>query len=154
MTVLLSKISCYLWKGVCCILLAFQHGSALAQRPPLQSADSSTGQHWNKSCLLHRWGAVGCSLVATALILKNWNTALLKSKDWVLKHDLRGEREIELIYFLAAKQTQLRSCREIKQPPTTEVRGDRELNIYRSFTGITAILWLDCATQQLQHKRR
>lgn len=78
MTVLLSKISCYLCKGVCCILLAFQHESALAQRPPLQSADSSTGQHWNKSCILHRWGAVGCSLVATALILKNWNTALLK----------------------------------------------------------------------------
>lgn len=36
---------------------------------------------------------------------------------------------------------------------TTGVRGEGELSIYKSFTSVIAILWLDCATQYLQLKR-
>lgn len=45
------------------------------------------------------------------------------------------------------------SGREIKGRVTTGVRGEGELSIYKSFTSIIAILWLDCATQYLQLKR-
>lgn len=100
LTVLLSKMSFYLCKGMRYIPQVCPPGPALTQKFQLQSADSSTGQSWNKFCLLHGWRVGGGSLVAKILTMENWNTDLLKSKDWVLKHDLRGETEIELIYFL------------------------------------------------------
>lgn len=115
-------------------------------------------QYWNKSCLLHRWGVVGGSLVAAALTMENWNTDFLKSHDWSLRRDSRENNLTDLLSQLSggAKEIKQMSWREVKGLWTTGARGEDKIQIikiYKSITGITVILWLNCATQQLQHER-